>query len=113
MNDEVNDAFDDLDAVMASKKRGREAALAEKDAMDAADAEDKVRAIDNCARVWTPLTFCLRLCRKTGVITDVADAICRRRVTFAHSSRDIDGGKRVAMLIQVLVMVLVTTLSNR
>jgi phage FluMu protein gp41 len=113
MNDEVNDTFDDLDAVMASKKRGREAALAEKDAMDAADAEDKVRAIGICALAWTPLTVCLRFCRKIGVITDVAGAICQRRVTFAPSSRDIDGGKRVATLIQVLVMGHGTTLSNR
>jgi hypothetical protein len=38
MNDvEVNDAFDDLDAAMASKKRGREAAIAEQEAIEAAD----------------------------------------------------------------------------
>jgi nitric oxide reductase activation protein len=38
MNDvEVNDTFDDLDAAMASKKRGRDAAIAEQEAIEAAD----------------------------------------------------------------------------
>lgn len=45
MNDvEVNDAFDDLDAAMASKKRGREAAIAEQEAIEAAD---QVRLVQN------------------------------------------------------------------
>jgi hypothetical protein len=45
MNDvEVNDAFDDLDAAMASKKRGREAAIAEQEAIEAAD---QVKLVQN------------------------------------------------------------------
>lgn len=43
MNDvEVNDNFDELDAAMASKKRGRDAASTGKSTIEADDLDDKV-----------------------------------------------------------------------
>jgi len=42
MNAGGDNEFDELDAAMASKKRGRELALAEQEMKDAQDLEDKV-----------------------------------------------------------------------
>lgn len=66
---EVNDTFDDLDAAMASKKRGRELALAEQELNDAQDLGDKVTEFYiemTCFRLVTRLTMPSRCQKNRG-----------------------------------------------
>lgn len=104
--------FEELDAAMASKKRGRELAQAEQEMREAQEIEDKVMLFNPLQ--WNKKALSLiennrlwiapyRKIKQTEEIICVVDAICRRRDTFAPSNPDTSAGIRVMTLDQVRI----------
>ena len=86
---DVNDTYDELDAAMASKKRGRDIALTEQELQDL---EDKV-----CLLTWVNIEVaelidfilcCTPRVRKIEATTDAVAAIYQRKATYVLSSPD-------------------------
>lgn len=91
---EVNDAYDDLDAAMASKKRARELASAELELNDGQDLDDKVDPTMEIVllSICSPHKFILH--RKIEAIIDAVDATCRKRAMCVRFNPGINAGTR-------------------